>query len=141
MTDLATGLMWKRCSEGQSGESCAGIAYTHDWAQALSLANGVSHAGLSDWRLPNAEELNSLAETGCFSPSINEIVFPGTESVIYWSSTTYGPNPNFAWAVGFLVGGVTAIQKIGNLRVRLVRGGQGLDDFDSGESLLRDGFE
>jgi hypothetical protein len=139
--DLATGLIWKRCSEGQSGESCVGIASTHNWGQALLLANDLNHAGLSDWRLPNAEELNSLVETGCFSPSINAIVFPGTESVGYWSSTAYELNPNFAWAAAFLVGGVAPIQKNGGLRVRLVRGGRLLDEFDSGDSLLLDSFE
>lgn len=82
-----------------------------------------------------------MAETGCFSPSINAMVFPGTESVGYWSSATYAPNPNFALAAGLLVGGVDPIQKIGDLRVRLVRGGQSLDAFVSGEFPLRDGFE
>lgn len=56
VTDLATGLMWKRCSEGLSGASCGtGSATAHSWSAALVLANASSHAGFADWRLPNAE--------------------------------------------------------------------------------------
>jgi hypothetical protein len=92
VTDLATGLMWKRCSEGQSGATCAtGSATTHTWSAALGLANAATHAGFSDWRLPNAAELYSLVENGCRQPSINTTVFPATATNAYWTSTTYAP--------------------------------------------------
>ena len=31
VTDTKTGLMWKRCSEGQSGDSCSGEATKYKW--------------------------------------------------------------------------------------------------------------
>lgn len=142
VTDLATGLMWKRCSEGQGGASCTGTATTHTWTQALTLANTATHAGYSDWRLPNREELRSLVETGCHGPSINTMAFPATRE-LYWSSTSHAPSVSFAWTVLF-VGGQLGIQFKGQdfLHIRLVRGGQGLDAFHSAEEfLLRDGFE
>lgn len=141
VTDLATGLMWKRCSEGQSGATCTGAASTPNWSAALGLANASTHAGFTDWRLPNREELLSLVETGCHSPAINPVAFPATESGVYWTSTTYAPSASDAWGVSFLDGYLSTFFKNGNRLVRLVRGGQWLDPFDSGEFLLRDGFE
>jgi hypothetical protein len=141
VTDLASGLMWKRCSEGQSGAACTGTATTHIWSAALTLANTATHGGFGDWRLPNREELRSLVETGCHRPAINAIAFPATVSGFYWSSTTFAPNASGAWFVYFGDGNLSTNNKGFNRLVRLVRGGQSLDVFDSGDFLLRDGFE
>ena len=56
-TDRATGLMWKRCSEGQTwdGTTCTGAETFHNWQQALQLADGPSYAGYTDWRLPSVQ--------------------------------------------------------------------------------------
>ena len=142
VTDLATELMWKRCSEGQSDATCTGTAATPTWSAALGLANASTHAGFTDWRLPNREELRSPVETGCHSPSINAVAFPATASGVYWTSTTYAVSVSFAWGVSFNDGTLgTTNGKSVNRRARLVRGGPGLDAFDSGEFLLSDGFE
>jgi hypothetical protein len=142
VTDLATGLMWKRCSEGQSGVACAtGSATTHTWDAALGLANASTHAGFSDWRLPNAEALYSLVETACASPSINTVAFPATSSIGYWSSTTVAPDASSAWVVDFDSSGISDNNKGINFRqVRLVRGGQWLDPFASELDAVPDAF-
>jgi hypothetical protein len=143
VTDLATGLMWKRCSEGQSGATCTGTVSTQDWTTALTLANNATHAGFSDWRLPNAEELLSLVETGCASPAINAVVFPATASVFaYWSSTTFAPSSGSAWHVEFNRGELATLvgPKSNNLHVRLVRGGQWLDPFAAEGDAAPDAF-
>jgi hypothetical protein len=140
VVDIATGFMWKRCSEGRSGVSCTGAATTHTWTQALTLANAATYAGFNDWRLPNREELRSLVETGCYSPSINAVAFPSTVAFFYWTSTTFRIADG-AWFVGFASGDVDFGSKLDVSHVRLVRGGQSLDVFDSGDFLLRDGFE
>jgi hypothetical protein len=145
VTDLATGLIWKRCSEGQTGATCTGAPSSHTWSQALTLANGATHAGFADWRLPNVEELYSLVETGCFIQTINTTVFPGmVPDAAYWSSTTNATSPTSAYEVVFNAGFVSwsADNKNFSRLVRLVRGGPGRSNFDSGqEILLRDGFE
>jgi hypothetical protein len=142
VTDLTTGLTWKRCSEGQTGASCLGAATTHSWTQALTLASSASHAGFTDWRLPNVDELYSLAETGCFGPSINAVVFPATVQLGYWSSTTRATSPGSAWEVVFNGAFINSNAKSISNHVRLVRGGPGRSSFDTGqEILLRDGFE
>ena len=55
VTDNLTGLMWD-----QTGDRFG----MRTWAQALSDVNGLSFAGHSDWRLPNVNELRSLANYG-----------------------------------------------------------------------------
>ncbi len=61
VTDGATGLTWMKLD---SGALHAG--YWRDgrlnWRQALAWAENLTYAGLSDWRLPNAKELQSLVD-------------------------------------------------------------------------------
>lgn len=66
ITDSKTGLMWKKCMEGVSGNNCdSGAATSFTWETALQqpgLVNSVGFAEHSDWRLPNVKELASLVE-------------------------------------------------------------------------------
>ena len=119
VTDLQTGLIWQRCSVGQSwdGSSCSGTATIHTWAQALALASG-------NWRLPNIKELTSIVETSCVNPAINVSVFPNTLSHFYWSSSPYAYASYQAWNVSFYYGTAYAYVKYLSRYVRLVRGGQ-----------------
>lgn len=89
VSDTATGLMWKRCAEGQSGSSCAGAPSSFSWQDALLLQSGnqESFAGFNDWRLPNVKELLSLVEVRCFDPAINLAVFQNASSSIFWSNS------------------------------------------------------
>src|SRR5690606_14572885 len=63
-THNSTGLMWMRCSLGQTwdGSTCTGAASSFAWQNALVAAQSHSFAGHSDWRLPNKNELASLVE-------------------------------------------------------------------------------
>ena len=135
VVDTQTGLMWKKCSEGMTWNgtsgSCAGVATQFNWGGALDLANNVNNGsageklGHSDWRLPNAKELASLVERKCFNPAVNAGYLLGTESDYYWSSSPFGDNSNYAWAVDFNAGSVNnSLKTIINNFVRLVRGGQ-----------------
>lgn len=142
VVDRATGLMWKQCSEGQTGDACAGIAAQDDWQGALQRAGAATHAGFTDWRLPNREELRSIVETGCFDPAVNPIAFPNTDAQVYWTSTTVTADPINAWIVNFAGGSLGALIKTDDLRrIRLVRGGVSSDAFDSGDTVFRNGYE
>ncbi len=100
--DLKTGLIWQRCSVGQTwtGSSCDGEATAYSWPQALEVVkiNG------SLWRLPNIKELHSLVNIACYNPAINEPIFPNTANASYWSSsplTSLTVGVSAAWSVTF----------------------------------------
>lgn len=52
ITDLATGLMWKKKDSG----------YGMVWREALAYCEDLTFAGYDDWRLPNAKELQSIVD-------------------------------------------------------------------------------
>ena len=99
ISDLATGLMWQQADDG----------IARNWEEALSYAENLGLSGRSDWRLPNAKELQSIVDysrspqtTG--TPAIadifttSEIIDPDGQPGHYpffWTSTTHldGANP------------------------------------------------
>mgnify|MGYP004702736377 CR=1 FL=1 len=129
VSDPARGLMWKKCSEGQSwrqaGNSCAGQAAGISWDDALNqvemLNAGSGFAGHKDWRLPTIKELATLVEYDRPNP-IDLSIFPGTPGLWYWSSTPYQKQASRAWFVAFGSGDISS-ERIDNpsLHVRLVR--------------------
>ena len=129
-THAPTGLMWMRCILGQNwtGATCTGSASEYTWQDALKAAQTVNsssgHAGYTDWRLPNKNELASIIEERCWNPAINATVFPGTPSDGFWSSSTYAEDRYYAWFVNFNDGSVDPDYKTSSRSVRLVRGGQ-----------------
>ena len=136
VTDTRNGLMWRRCAEGQSGSTCSGSATSLSWSAALKLATTSAFADYSDWRLPNIKELASLVEECHYGSAINEHIFPATPSSYFWSgSPDADRNSNFVWFVSFDNGVVHKHPSKYVYSVRLVRGGQPIDSFDSFDSL------
>ncbi|MEN9597148.1 MAG: hypothetical protein RL236_1582, partial [Pseudomonadota bacterium] len=95
VTFKANGLMWQRCSVGQTwtGETCSGAATEMTWADAMKLTS--NFAGHNDWRLPTKDELMQLVfcsdgksdtDGSCTNymtvtgPTINTTYFPNTPS-------------------------------------------------------------
>ena len=122
VTDSASGLMWQKCSLGQSGNNCIGTALVFTWQAALAAANINADSGYTDWRLPNKNELASLLEDACFNPAINTSIFPSTVADHYWSSSPYALNSLRAWDIYFYYGHVYYDVKSDSNYVRLVRG-------------------
>ncbi len=124
-TDTLTGLIWLE------NANCFGM---RDWATALSDANGLAtgSCGLTDgssagdWRLPNVREMQSLIDYGEYNPALTDYhnPFTGFESDYYWSSTTTASSTIFAWYVGLGEGRVDYDNKVLQLYVWPVRGGQ-----------------
>lgn len=66
--DKATGLVWMRCSLGQTwnGKTCNGNATGFNFEQAQDAARSVNAAkeqrGFNDWEVPNARQLATIRE-------------------------------------------------------------------------------
>ncbi len=92
ITDNATGLMWVQDDDGEG----------MNWEDALNYAENYEFAGYSDWRLPNAKELQSIldysrAPSVTNSPAIDPI-FNCSQITdeggninypFYWTGTTH----------------------------------------------------
>ena len=129
ITDTKTGLIWKRCLEGQSGSDCAsGSAEAFTWEQALQRAqtvnSGGGFAGASVWRVPTIKELSSLVEHQCVDPAINLTRFPNASYDWLWSSSAVAGYASYAWGVFFDFGYVNWSSEDDSGQVRLVRSGQ-----------------
>jgi len=88
VTDRATGLMWQKTDSGS----------TYNWQDALAYAESLVLAGYSDWRLPNAKELQSIvdytrAPTVTNSAAINSIFSVTDIESYFWTSTTHLDGP------------------------------------------------
>ncbi|MCY1151377.1 MAG: DUF1566 domain-containing protein [Sphaerochaetaceae bacterium] len=107
VSDLATGLMW---AKDDSQEAM-------NWEEALAYAQTSEYAGYTDWRLPNAKELQSIVDYSGVYPAIDTSVFNISQIVneaknddypYFWTSTTnpyIDPNDEdgywYAWYVAF----------------------------------------
>jgi hypothetical protein len=105
VTDGLSGLVWLKD---------AGCFAASDWSSALTAANQLASGacGLSDgssagtWRLPNANELESLVDVAQFNPAVSA-GHPFTHinlAAAYWSSTTYMASTANAMAIRFTDG-------------------------------------
>lgn len=117
ITDNATGLMWMQ-DDSRS---------TMSWKDALSYAENLEHAGYSDWRLPDAKELQSIVDysrsPGTTSSAAIDARFyctaitneaGQTDYGFYWTGTThanwsevaggFGAYVSFGRAMGYMDG-------------------------------------
>lgn len=118
--DTVTGLIWQRCSVGQTwnGTTCTGTATTHTWQQALNVAKNLGNG----YRLPNIKELNSLVERQCYYPAINTTIFPNTINGEYWSSSALLNDYSYStWFINFRDGYNTNASRTYEFYVRAVR--------------------
>lgn len=112
ITDKATNLIWQKSDSGK------GL----NWQQALDYAENLELAGHSDWRLPNAKELQSIVDysrcpdvtnSAAIDPifQVTSITNEGGEIdyPFYWTSTSHvslrgssGVYISFGRALGFM---------------------------------------
>ncbi|WP_045215356.1 DUF1566 domain-containing protein [Desulfonatronovibrio magnus] len=132
VTDSATGLMWQKCTYGQTWDdgqgTCTGSAASLDWQQSLEAAENLELAGHDDWRLPNRNELQSLADYSRHAPAIDPMLWDSTELANYWSSTTRADFTDSSMIVDFNFARIDTRSKSDNNHVRAVR-----DDATTGQ--------
>jgi hypothetical protein len=125
VTHKLTGLVWMRCSMGQTWDkatsNCTGTATIYTYAQALALKS--SFASNNDWRLPNIAELHTIEERE-HVPTINTVIFPNTPTnSATLSSSIYDGDSNAVLFVNFNSGETHAGGKYDGYAVRFVRRG------------------
>jgi len=129
VTDQKTGLIWQRCSLGQTwkkGKGCVGeVSLVHRKEaeeHAHTLGNG--------WRVPSIDELLTLVDKRCHSPMINTRYFGKVhnltgEGANYLSASVYLEGdevlPTLFYTIDVISGGVDAHTKSFVGAVRLVR--------------------
>lgn len=124
ISDMITGLVWQKCSYGQSGLDCSGGgAATRTWTQALLYCDGLDFAGITDWRLPSVNELKSLILIQTGPPFIDQVIFPETVPSEYWSSSTYTSDISTGWYILFGANSVLKNSKSNDYYVRCVTTG------------------
>ena len=127
VTDNVTGLVWQGCTYGSSGNDCFDeSAIEAGWAEQLVNCDGLDWFGGDDWRLPDRDELQSLADYGKYpisGPMIDTDAFPGTPRDRFWSSSSRAASASNAWNVDFSYGLVGDNDKLGDAHARCVRGG------------------
>ena len=126
VTDNLTALVWLK-----NANCFGGVLWQAGLTVANTLASGV--CGLSDgssagqWRMPNANEMNSLIDLTQSSPAL-PLGHPFTSvqaGSFYWSSTSYSPAPVVAYSVRLSDGSLNFAGKTNSFNpVWPVRGGQ-----------------
>lgn len=120
--ETITGLLWQKCSLGESGANCStGSASSLVWSGAASACTNLNLMG-TGWRLPTGHELTQLVDFGSSTTSINAAVFPGTNPAPYWTSTPHATQSAWAWYVSFSQGNTWVHDKTETYKVRCVRG-------------------
>ena len=109
--DSVTGLMWQKTYKD-------GVK---KFADALSTCENLEYAGFSDWRLPNKNELASIANYGKYKPASD---FPEMPNWTFRTSTSDAKNAKSAWYVIFRESIVNPYAKTNSDYVRCVRRGE-----------------
>ncbi len=108
VTDNLTNIVWAK--EGPGLNTCGYLSNSHvfygTWQDALDYVkclNDNFYRGHTNWRLPNREELRSIADYSKYNPALPAgylTFFPYVKTNHdYWSSTTVTFDPSQAWAV------------------------------------------
>ena len=108
--DITTGLVWQR----EVPDGNFSLEEAKDYARELRLG------GLTDWRVPTKEELESIVDRAKFNPAIDIEVFPNTPSSHFWTCSPSAYSSHSAWIVNFSLG--SSYNDVnGYSRVRCVR--------------------
>jgi hypothetical protein len=120
VTDTATGLMWQKLEVMNEGGT---EVQRMTWEEALAYCEKLDLASYDDWRLPNAKELQSIADYEKAEPPCIDKIFWNAKPHPYWSSTITN-STGLVWIVVFKKGNVFVFDKYKTGYVRAVRGGK-----------------
>ena len=124
VTDTASRLTWRRCSEGLrwDGKACKGKLLKYTYAGAKDKALRAAQDDGKAWRIPTREELVALVDmTQKKKPRIDKEAFPQTPGALYWASRTGSTDNLNVWLVNFSNGKVRPSIGQSKFPLRLVR--------------------
>ncbi|MCF7848400.1 MAG: DUF1566 domain-containing protein [Kiritimatiellales bacterium] len=121
VNDNRTGLMWLKAPD-----ACGSMT----WAEAVEYCADLNYGGYTDWRLPNARELESLVD---YSQGGDQTALPeghpfadidtSGQGHFFWTSTTSSSDSGKALALSLYQGSFTDGSKGAGIKVWPVRGG------------------
>ncbi|MDQ5939103.1 MAG: hypothetical protein QG557_50 [Pseudomonadota bacterium] len=137
--DNVTGLIW----EVKTPEN-AKLTFPFSETQTVTQSqNEQKLCGLTNWRLPTIEELQSIVNYNVPLPNatIDVNFFPHSTNEIYWSQSPYTKNKNEMWALYFNDGSIFDQTKSTRSAVRLVSSAAPISDkkyiiSDNGQEVL-----
>lgn len=117
--DRNTGLVWA----ADGNEAGCNFGLQTDWAAAVRWCENLSFAGITEWRLANIRELETIVDYSRTYPPVDPAYFPNTKDDWYWSSTSTKNTGTWAWVMQFDVGGYVDDDAKANLHyIRAVAG-------------------
>lgn len=131
VVDRFTGLIWTKDANKPSPAACyPGITGSQQQAlNYIACLNTYQYLGYSDWRLPNINELESLATAGVQDTAgyLAAQGFTNVQTAMpYWSSTTSAGRTDYAWCIPFSSsqnGNIVTGSKSSSYSIWPVRGG------------------
>jgi len=98
------------------------------WSNCIQSCESLVYGGFSDWRMPNATEMDSLMSAENTNPAWFTEIIPdgddrasGASTAVYWTSTTYKPTPTSVWTCSAANGTSAATAKTLSKSVKPVR--------------------
>lgn len=119
--DNVTGLMWesKTTAPGLHNLTNTYTNYSATYNPAnlygtatdasglIAAVNSEALCGFNDWRMPAADELQSIVNFGVTSgASVDPVWFPNTQASVFWSDTPNVDVSSSAWFVDFGIGSI-----------------------------------
>jgi len=131
VTDKETMITWMRCALGQTwnGATCIGEAATLSWAEAMESVAQINSDTFGEplnWRLPYLPELASIVERQCFSPRVNQTVFPATPPLMFWTNMRVKDKPEQIYTMDFGMGSIkrSPSNSVGAIRLMKYQGSE-----------------
>ncbi|MBF0537021.1 MAG: DUF1566 domain-containing protein, partial [Nitrospirae bacterium] len=128
ITDTLTGLVWlKDASTPAMGTYTGGNKTWQGALDYVAYLNTITYLGYNDWRLPNVNELESLATNAGQTDQSAWLKSQGFTNVnysYYWSSTSRAYDTTSAWSTRMDAGFIIVNSKSSPLYVWPVRSGQ-----------------
>jgi len=97
---------FQKLEDGWVRDKLVGVEWGPTSKDTMTFKKAQEYCAKLGGRLPEVEELMSIADRTKHDPAINTDVFPDTKSSWYWTGTTHARWNDCAWCVVFSFGGV-----------------------------------